>query len=113
MTRAAFISYVHEDRAKVDEISNALGASGIATWRDTQDLWPGQDWRARIRHILSRESTVFLACFSRNSARKSSTYMNEELILAIEKFRLMRSDEIWLIPIRLDDCELPTYSRPY
>jgi TIR domain len=36
-----FISYVREDRDRVDQLEAALKAQGIPVWRDTNDLWPG------------------------------------------------------------------------
>jgi hypothetical protein len=33
--------------------------------------------------------------------------MNEELIHAVERFRLMPRDRDWFIPAVLEDCELP------
>ncbi len=40
-----FISYVREDSDHVDRLQRALQAAGIPVWRDTADLWPGEDWR--------------------------------------------------------------------
>jgi hypothetical protein len=103
----AFISYIHEDSHNVDRLQLALERAGIPVWRDTADLMPGEDWRERIRHAITDEALVFIACFSRNSVSRSKSYQNEELILAVEQMRLRRPDEPWLIPVRFDDCYVP------
>jgi hypothetical protein len=103
----AFISYVREDRAEVDALQRMLETAGVRVWRDTRDLWPGEDWRARIRDAITRQALVFIACFSCRSVARKRSYQNEELGLAIEQMRLRRPDVPWLIPVRFDDCFIP------
>ena len=107
VTGHVFISYAREDSHRVDELHRTLQAAGIPVWRDTADLWPGQDWSAEIRRAITDNALVFIACFSCASLARSKTYQNEELTLAIEQMRLRRPDEPWLIPVRFDDCEIP------
>jgi hypothetical protein len=103
----AFISYVREDSRRVDQLQQMLQAAGIPVWRDTADLWPGEDWRAKIRRAITDNALVFIACFSHASLARGRSYQNEELTLAIEQLRLRPPDHPWLIPVRLDDCEIP------
>lgn len=105
----AFLSYVREDAETVDRIQAILEAAGVRVWRDSQDLWPGDDWRLRIREAIQREALVFVACFSEASGKRKRSYQNEELHLAIEELRLRSSDQAWLIPVRLDDTPLPAF----
>ena len=83
--------------------------AGIRVWRDTAELWPGEDWRAKIRHEIASNALVFVACFSRQSLAREASYQNEELALAIEQLRLRRPDRPWLIPVRFDDSEIPNW----
>ena len=103
----AFISYVHEDSHWVNQLQHMLEAAGIPVWRDTADLWPGEDWRAKIRHAITDNALVFLACFSQVSLSRAKSYQKEELLLAIEQLRLRRPDDPWLIPVRFDECDIP------
>lgn len=103
----AFISYVREDAERVDRLEAILKAAGIPVWRDTADLWPGEDWRARIRHAITKNALAFIACFSKNSEGRPVSGQNEELTLAIEQLRLRRPDQPWLIPVRFDDVAIP------
>jgi len=50
---------------------------------------------------------VFIACFSQASLSRAKSYQNEELTLAIDQLRLRPPDDPWLIPVRLDECEIP------
>jgi hypothetical protein len=106
----AFLSYVHEDAAVVDRLERILVASGVPVWRDTRDLWPGEDWREKIRKAIADDSLAFIACFSPASVAREKSYQNEELVLAVEQIRLRPPDSPWLIPVRLGDCQPPDYA---
>lgn len=103
----AFISYVRENSDQVDNLQRTLEAAGVSVWRDTADLWPGEDWRMKIRRAITDNALVFIACFSSQSLARKKTYQNEELLLAIGQLRLRRPDDPWLIPVRFDDCDIP------
>lgn len=109
VTGHAFISYVRDDAREGEELQRTLEAAGIPVWRDATNLWPGQDWRVTIRKAITAHSLVFVACFSNRSLRRSQSYQNEELVLAIEQIRLRRPETPWLIPVRFDDCTIPDY----
>lgn len=103
----AFISYVREDAERVDRLEKILAAAGIPVWRDTRDLWPGEDWRGRIRNAITKNALAFIVCFSANSQARVVTGQNEELTLAVDQVRLRRPDQPWLIPVRFDEVDIP------
>jgi CheY-like chemotaxis protein len=103
----AFISYVREDTDQVDWLQEMLEAAGVRVWRDTADLWPGEDWRIKIQEAITSDALVFIACFSTRSVARPKSYQNEELTLAAEQLRQRRPGDPWLIPVRLDDCDIP------
>lgn len=104
-----FISYVHEDSPRVDELCKVLTAAQIPYWRDRKDLGPGDVWKQKIRNAIQSGSLVFLACFSEQSVAKAKSYMNEELTLATDELRLRAPGRPWLIPLRLDPVEMPQW----
>ena len=103
----AFISYVREDARRVNRLEKVLKTAGIPVWRDTVDLWPGEDWKLRIRNAITNHSLVFIACFSAASEARDVSYQNEELLLAVDQFRLRPPNRAWIIPVRFSDCSLP------
>ena len=105
----AFISYVREDAAEAGRLQQVLEAAGVRVWRDKSDLWPGEDWREKIRRAITADALVFIACFSRKSVARKRSYQNEEIALAIEQLRQRQPGEPWLIPVRFDDCEIPDF----
>ncbi len=102
-----FVSYVREDVERVDKLCRVLQAAQIPYWRDKGSLWPGDDWKAKIRQAIRDNSLVFLACFSDQSRARDRSHMNEELTLAVEEFRKLTPGRTWLIPVRFDSGPIP------
>lgn len=104
-----FISYRSVDyNLGVDKIVNSLERSGISVWIDRDNLLPGQDWQIAIKRAIE-DGMFFIACFSNNYWSKTVNYMNEELQIAIDQLRKMPDDQIWFIPVKLDDCKIPHF----
>ncbi|MEZ2391756.1 toll/interleukin-1 receptor domain-containing protein [bacterium RCC_150] len=108
--RHAFISYVREDQAKVDRLQEALEAVGVSVWRDTKDLWPGQNWEDKIRAAIQSDSLAFIACFSDHTLAREKSYQNAELALAAEEYRLRPPTTEWLVPVRFSECPVPEWN---
>lgn len=100
-----FLSYASEDREKVDVIYNRLQGQGYVPWQDSKDIVPGQTWERAIK-IAIKHSDFFVACLSTHSVNKRGM-VQKELKQALEIWRGMLVDDIYLIPIRLDDCDVP------
>lgn len=105
----AFVSYVHEDSQEVDRLVNFLEAYGVTIWRDREQLWPGDDWRIEIRRAIQDGALAFIACFSDASETRTTSFQNEELVLAAEEYRLRRPGVPWIFPVRFGDVQLPKY----
>jgi hypothetical protein len=72
----AFISYAREDANRIDRLQQSLEEAGVPVWRDTADLWPSEDWRAKIHSAIADSALVFIACFpGRASAGTRATRM--------------------------------------
>jgi hypothetical protein len=108
LKKHVFISYVHEDISQVLLIKAALEFAGISVWLDIDSLAPGGRWKEQIRKAIN-EGAFCIACFSANYLKKQSSYMNEELTLAIEQLRLRPHNRTWFIPVKLSDCEIPDW----
>ncbi len=104
-----FVSYVREDQNVVDRLAKELSAYGIKVWLDKTELKPGYRWKDAIREAIS-EGDFFVACFSEAYERRSKSYMNEELTLAIEELRQRPTERAWFIPVLLSECQVPARS---
>jgi len=101
-----FISYVHENSEQVQKICNELSKHGVDFFRDKDSIDPGIFLKDAIRKAI-KGGSFFMACFSKEYNERDRTYMNEELILAIEELRIRPKDRAWFIPVKLNQCEIP------
>ena len=101
-----FISYVRENIEIVDCLYQELKSRGIQVWLDRNDIDPGSRWEQAIRRAI-HQGAFFIACFSEEYNNRNKTYMNEELTLAINELRQRSTDQIWFIPLKLNNCEIP------
>jgi len=102
----AFISHLREDKDVVDRLAKELRRASIDVWIDRERILPGQRWQVAIRDAI-KNGVYFIACFSESYGRRLTTYMNEELTIAIEQLRLMPIERNWFIPVSLDSTEIP------
>lgn len=101
-----FISYVRENEAVINRLCAELRQRGVVVWRDREQIQPGQRWQQVIRQAI-QQGACFLACFSDEYSARESTYMNEELTLAIDELRKRPTNRTWFIPVLLSNCEVP------
>lgn len=96
------ISYAKEDFQMAERIAMDLRAAGINPWLDAEKLIPGQNWKNEITKAI-KESRYFLAIISSNSISKTG-YVQKELKIAFEIADRFSPSDIFIIPVRLDEC---------
>jgi len=104
-----FLIHAHCDREVVHKLYTRIIKDGVGVWLDAEKLQPGQDWQNEIRNALLKSDAV-LVCLS-HGFNKQQGYRHEELKLALEKAKLLPDDEIFIIPVRLEKCDLPESLR--
>jgi hypothetical protein len=102
----AFISYQRADLPLVEPIVARLKAAHIDCWIDVDDLAYGAVWQRQIKRAI-RSGGAFVPFFTPRYFDRRASFMNEELREAVEQARLMHIDSQWLIPVKLEPCEIP------
>ncbi|WP_456425151.1 toll/interleukin-1 receptor domain-containing protein [Rhodocaloribacter sp.] len=106
-----FLCHASEDKIKVMEVYRRIKAEGFKPWIDKEDLLPGQDWDREIRRVIP-QSDIALAFFSKNSVSKRG-YYQKELKLLLEVLKEMPPGQVFVIPVRLDECEIHEEFKRY
>jgi tetratricopeptide (TPR) repeat protein len=106
-----FLSYAREDEEKVEKLYQKLSDAGFKPWMDTKDILPGERWVSSIRRAI-RRSDFFLACLSANSVNKG-VWIQREIRDALAIWQEKLEDDIYLLPVRLEDCEAPESLRGF
>jgi hypothetical protein len=99
-----FISYAHEDLEKANMIYNDLKNAGLTPWLDKEDLDPGENWELTIRKTI-QSSRYFIAVLSQSLQRKG--VVHSELKKSLEILELFPESDIYIIPVRINNCEIP------
>ena len=103
MTSRVFISYAKEDKRSADRLYRELRQAGVKPWIDSVDLIVGQYWESTIRKAI-QDSDYFLALVSSRSVKKRG-FVQKEIRLALEIAKEYPENEIYILVVRLDDCE--------
>jgi hypothetical protein len=100
-----FIAYAIEDLPLAMRVYADLMAAGMAPWLDRKKLLPGQAWSRAIERAIET-SDFFVPCFSIVSAHKKGQFPYE-LRHALRCADRLPLDDVFLLPIRLDNCPVP------
>lgn len=101
-----FLSYAREDVETVREIYNRLNSEEwIEPWQDTFAILPGENWTFEIRKAID-SSDVIIVVLSENSVIKEG-FIHTEMHYAWNRSLQKPPGTIFLIPVRLEDCEIP------
>ncbi|KPJ90651.1 MAG: hypothetical protein AMJ53_13190, partial [Gammaproteobacteria bacterium SG8_11] len=100
-----FISYAKEDVRYAEFLRCRFEEAGFTTWMDTYNILPGERWETAIERAL-KECHFFVACLSNNSVQKRG-YVQREFSYALDKCREFLDEDIYIIPIRFDNCQIP------
>lgn len=107
----AFLCHASEDKPAVRRIYRRFVEAGIDAWLDVEKLRPGQDWALEIRKAV-RHSDAVVVCLSQASTRKVG-YVQKEIRQALDVAEEHPDGDIFIVPIRLDDCEVPERLAKY
>lgn len=105
MSGKIFISYTRRDKQIVRQIYKKLKSAGYSPWLDVEDILPGENWQRAINKAIE-EADIFLAILSENSVNRRGV-IQKEIRLALDKMDELLPGDIFIIPLRVDDCEIP------
>jgi hypothetical protein len=101
-----FLAYAVEDEAAVTRLYDDLKRHGFEPWLDSRKLMPGQNWPRAIDRAID-VSRYFIACLSTRCGSRRG-YYHAEMRYAVQCARRVPLGEIFIIPVRLESCAVPT-----
>jgi nucleoside phosphorylase len=99
------LCHANENKPIVQDLFDQLKAAGFEPWLDSTVVKPGMNRERAIQEAMDTCDAIII-CLSCISLKKES-YFHKELRLAQDRQQLMPEHTIFLIPLRLDDCEPP------
>lgn len=99
-----FLSYARADALQVGQLHDNLYTAGHKPWMDTKCLVGGEKWEVAIRKAI-READFFILCLSSRSINRRG-FIQKEIRQALSILEEMLEEDIYLIPVRLEDCPM-------
>lgn len=97
-----FLCYAPGDRDAVNDLYQRLVKDGIDAWLDEEKLLPSQDRDLEIRKAV-READIVVICLSKQF--NQAGFQQKEVRIALNEAELKPEGEIFIIPVRLDECD--------
>lgn len=105
-----FLCHSSGDKPTVRELYRQLNVEGwIDVWLDEAKLFPGHDWNLEIEKAVEA-ADVILVCISNNSITKEG-YIQRELRIVLDYADYKPEGTLFIIPVRLEECEPPRRLR--
>lgn len=106
-----FLCHSSGDKPTVRELYQKLSGEGwIDVWLDEEELLPGQDWNREIETALDNSDAVIVTLSSGSISKEG--YVQKELRFALDIALEKPEGTIFILPVRLDDCERPRRLKP-
>ena len=107
-----FLCYAKENSTNVREFRERLKAEDwVDPWFDEEDILPGQMWEDSVIEAVHNSHAVII--FLSSIAVRTEGFFHKELKLALDAAAEKPDGTIFIIPIRLDTCDVPDRLQPY
>jgi len=100
-----FLCHAKEDINHVRHIYERLKNAGFHPWLDEMDILPGQNWNLEIQKAINK--TDFALIFLSEISVAKRGYVNKEIKWAIDRQSEKLDDDIFLVPVKIEECEMP------
>jgi hypothetical protein len=105
-----FLCHSSDDKPEIRDLYHTLKSyKSLKPWLDEEDLVAGRDWELEIRKAV-KNSDVILVCLSKGSINKRG-FVQKEIKYALDVADEQPEGAIFLIPLRLEECEVPDRLR--
>jgi hypothetical protein len=107
-----FLCHSSNDKPAVRELYQQLQAEPwIQPWLDEEALYPGEDWNIEIEKAVEASDAI-LVCLTRGSITKEG-YIQRELRKVLDFADYKPEGTLFIIPVRLENCEPPRQLRKW
>jgi formylglycine-generating enzyme required for sulfatase activity len=107
-----FLCHSSNDKPAVRELYQKLRAEPwIEPWLDEEELYPGQDWNMEIEKAVEAADAI-IVCLTKNSINKEG-YVQRELRIVLDFADYKPEGTIYILPVRLEECEPPRRLRAW
>lgn len=106
MFKRIFISYAKEDFVYADKLYDFLSHNGFEPWMDKKNILVGQNWDMVIQQELRKADFIILMLSNISVSKRG--YIQKEFSQALLYCDEKLDSDIYIIPILINSCEVPT-----
>jgi anti-anti-sigma factor len=106
-----FLCHSSTDKSAVRGLHKRLLQAQVQPWFDEVDLLPGQLWELEIPAAVRRSDAILV--FLSQGAVGRSGYLQREIRYALDAAQEQSDESLFLIPVRLEECEVPERLRKW
>lgn len=106
-----FLSYAREDEQIVARVYDYLTSIGQRPWMDRRSLIGGVAWKEEIELEIKRCDMFFIFLSPRSVQKRG--ILQIEIRTALDKAREFLPDSIFIVPIVIEECEIPDQLAKY
>lgn len=106
-----FLCHSSDDKPTVRNIYQQLTDYNVDPWLDEEKLLPGQDWDMEIQQAVQKSDAI-LICLTPDFVIKEG-YGQKEIKLALNTALGKPEGTIFIIPLRLEECDVPLRLQRY
>lgn len=105
MFNSVFISYAKEDINFAQKVYDYLENLGFEPWLDKKKLLVGQNWKIEIDKALRKANFIVLLLSSTSVSKRG--FVQREFKAALDFYQDKLEDDVFIIPLKINDCEVP------
>ena len=107
-----FLCHASTDKETVRDLYQRFIDEGwLDPWLDEKKILAGQNWEIEIQNTV-RNSHVVLVCLSQSAITREG-YIQREISLALDTAEEKPEGTIFIIPVRLENCDIPQRLKKY
>ena len=107
-----FLCHASTDKEIVRDLYQRFTDEGwFDPWLDEKKILAGQKWETEIQNAV-RNSHVVLVCLSQSAITREG-YIQREISLALDTAEEKPEGTIFIIPVRLENCDIPQRLKKY
>jgi small GTP-binding protein len=101
-----FVSYCHDNKDEVARLVEYLQSAGESVWWD-ENILGGRDWKEAIREAMKNAYAVVVCVSPELTEERYRSGVYPELRDAIATLRQYAPKHSYILPVRLEECEVP------
>jgi hypothetical protein len=101
-----FLCHTSDNKDYAANLNKYLESEGLKPWLDKKKIYGGDEWDSLLEKTILKEVDYFVVLQSNAMEKKFESYFRKEIKLALERQQKFMPGIRFIIPTKIDDCQL-------